>query len=340
MRKQTGLILSAGFIAQLAAGGVGSAVGAPASAPEGCLAAPNAAAGAGKHWYYHLDRATRRKCWYIGPAGQAVHNVAPHAARQAQPPAKAQASSEVESVDQTAVEPVTDEQPAAQNGRTDQADDVWSRSAAPFDYRTQLQPAEAMQSKATPVPPQATPAQPPPQPVQPQATPVQPQAQSTRAKNDASMGLGATASASPANLAAQVSAGPEQQPEASAASTADSAQAETSTSMRTLLVIGGALAIIFGLLIATLKIVSAMRRQIHVSRDRQRSDGEMVNWSPPLQPDITHLPSLSAAGPQQADDLREMLEKLLRNLEGDPQARAARASNSAWAPPRPRPPLR
>lgn len=33
---------------------------------EDCLAGPNAQAPQGSHWYYRLDRATHRKCWYVG----------------------------------------------------------------------------------------------------------------------------------------------------------------------------------------------------------------------------------------------------------------------------------
>ncbi len=32
---------------------------------DACLAAPKAAAPQGQHWYYHIDRATRHKCWYL-----------------------------------------------------------------------------------------------------------------------------------------------------------------------------------------------------------------------------------------------------------------------------------
>lgn len=38
-----------------------------ATRAEDCLAGPNAQAPQGSHWYYHFDRATHRKCWYIGP---------------------------------------------------------------------------------------------------------------------------------------------------------------------------------------------------------------------------------------------------------------------------------
>ena len=53
-------------------------VGAPAitARADDCLAEPNSSAPAGSHWYYHMDRATQRKCWYIRatdqPAGSAT----------------------------------------------------------------------------------------------------------------------------------------------------------------------------------------------------------------------------------------------------------------------------
>lgn len=34
---------------------------------EDCLAAPNSPAPKGSHWYYHLNRATQGKCWYVRP---------------------------------------------------------------------------------------------------------------------------------------------------------------------------------------------------------------------------------------------------------------------------------
>jgi hypothetical protein len=41
---------------------------------EDCLAAPSGPAPQGKHWYYHLNRATQHKCWYVRtPGTQAQH---------------------------------------------------------------------------------------------------------------------------------------------------------------------------------------------------------------------------------------------------------------------------
>lgn len=41
--------------------------GAPGNAADDCIAKPNAPAPAGQHWWYRTDRATQRKCWFLGP---------------------------------------------------------------------------------------------------------------------------------------------------------------------------------------------------------------------------------------------------------------------------------
>jgi hypothetical protein len=38
-----------------------------ARAQNNCLTAPSAAAPNGQHWYYSIDKATQRKCWYLRP---------------------------------------------------------------------------------------------------------------------------------------------------------------------------------------------------------------------------------------------------------------------------------
>jgi hypothetical protein len=62
-----------GLVAALLMSGVGVTV--PARA-EDCLAAPNSPAPQGTHWYYRLDWATQRKCWYTRAAGQPVQQAA------------------------------------------------------------------------------------------------------------------------------------------------------------------------------------------------------------------------------------------------------------------------
>jgi hypothetical protein len=62
-----------GLVAALLMSGV--CVTVPARA-EDCLAAPNSPAPQGTHWYYRLDWATQRKCWYTRAAGQPVQQAA------------------------------------------------------------------------------------------------------------------------------------------------------------------------------------------------------------------------------------------------------------------------
>ena len=60
-----------------------------ARAADDCLAGPNRQPGPGGHWYFHLDRATDRKCWYLVEASArapAVETVQPQPAEpQPQP---------------------------------------------------------------------------------------------------------------------------------------------------------------------------------------------------------------------------------------------------------------
>jgi hypothetical protein len=50
-----------------------------ARAADDCLAAPNSQPPQGSHWYYRIDGAKQRHCWYLGPEGQKVHHAEPEA---------------------------------------------------------------------------------------------------------------------------------------------------------------------------------------------------------------------------------------------------------------------
>jgi hypothetical protein len=41
-------------------------------AADECITKPNSTAPQGSHWYYRVDRATRKQCWYLGPEGERV----------------------------------------------------------------------------------------------------------------------------------------------------------------------------------------------------------------------------------------------------------------------------
>jgi len=57
-----------------------------AQAADECLAKPNAPATQGTHWYFNTDRATNRKCWFLGEAGT-KQRLPPRVAAPAKPPA-------------------------------------------------------------------------------------------------------------------------------------------------------------------------------------------------------------------------------------------------------------
>src|SRR5690349_6641964 len=47
-----------------------------AGAADECLAAPKTGAPSGQHWYYRIDRATQRHCWYLGDKHETVSRTA------------------------------------------------------------------------------------------------------------------------------------------------------------------------------------------------------------------------------------------------------------------------
>jgi hypothetical protein len=56
-----------------------------AAQADDCLAAPNSTAPQGSRWYYRLDWATQRKCWYVRALGQPVQQAAPPTMGRATP---------------------------------------------------------------------------------------------------------------------------------------------------------------------------------------------------------------------------------------------------------------
>lgn len=92
MSSRTAKFVSAIFVTLLAgASFVTASHGAPAEADK-CLAGPKGAAPAGGHWYYRVDRATKRACWYIGDAKAKTSQKIARAAPETSPPAADSAS--------------------------------------------------------------------------------------------------------------------------------------------------------------------------------------------------------------------------------------------------------
>jgi hypothetical protein len=56
-------------------------------AADDCITKPNAPSPQGSHWYYRVDRATHRECWYLGAEGAKVHPHVRQAVSPLRPPA-------------------------------------------------------------------------------------------------------------------------------------------------------------------------------------------------------------------------------------------------------------
>ena len=79
MPNRTAKFVSALFVSLIAgAPFVTASHSAPApDEAEKCLAGPKGAAPQGGHWYYRVERGTKRHCWYIGDAKEKVARAAP-----------------------------------------------------------------------------------------------------------------------------------------------------------------------------------------------------------------------------------------------------------------------
>lgn len=65
MTNQAAKLLSAVVIGSLAAVSLVAGPSGAAKAADDCLAAPKSRAPQGAHWYYRIDRTTKRQCWYV-----------------------------------------------------------------------------------------------------------------------------------------------------------------------------------------------------------------------------------------------------------------------------------
>jgi hypothetical protein len=76
MSKISGPVGAALFVTTILVSGAATGISIDSARADTCLAAPKTAAPGGQHWYFHIDRATRRKCWYLHAAGQLRHRAA------------------------------------------------------------------------------------------------------------------------------------------------------------------------------------------------------------------------------------------------------------------------
>lgn len=68
MSSRTAKFVTAMFASVLAGIALTTASHGAVSPAESCLSGPKGAPPKGGHWYYRIDRATKRHCWYVGDA--------------------------------------------------------------------------------------------------------------------------------------------------------------------------------------------------------------------------------------------------------------------------------
>jgi hypothetical protein len=78
MSRTLRLIGSISCVAMLLAFGVGPRAATNIARADDCLAQPDSSAPEGSHWYYHTDRATQRKCWYLRASDQQAQQPVAH----------------------------------------------------------------------------------------------------------------------------------------------------------------------------------------------------------------------------------------------------------------------
>lgn len=116
---------------------------APAEADK-CLTGPKGPTPAGSHWYYRIDRATKRQCWYLGEEKEKVSRAAPEtsspAANPASPPTSARTSS-------SSIANARAELPSPQS-RVDQAPSVFTEQRTPATIAGAISPENDQRANA------------------------------------------------------------------------------------------------------------------------------------------------------------------------------------------------
>lgn len=77
MSQRTAKFVSAIFASLLAGTPLATVSHSATDAADSCLSKPKGASPAGGHWYYRIDRATKRHCWYIGDEKEKLSRAAP-----------------------------------------------------------------------------------------------------------------------------------------------------------------------------------------------------------------------------------------------------------------------
>ena len=294
MPTQLKSIVSTVFIVHIVAAGIAGIVGSAAQAADECRGAPSGPSAKGQHWFYRVDRASHRKCWY-----QRAHDAA--AQRTAPPPSP---SNEV-------AEAVPPAEPVARPTAFAQAP-IWPEPVPTSDRRDTIsdfpwpkpaEPARVVDREDIGVSTAIKQAEPTPNVMRIQKAPDARLSNATDGKGQ-----------NPTRLAALASAAPV------AAAVIPASESDTLTPFRILLLFIGIIVVPGILLPLIFRFGASIRKKISADEEDRKNwrDSVTHNWAPSKFD--AEAPALVPRKPipqsiETPIDPEQLLRKILRELE-------------------------
>ena len=118
MPNRTAKFVSAIFAGLLAGAAFATISHGTADAADDCLSGPKGETPEGSHWYYRIDRVTKRHCWYLREEGEKLSLAAPLKISPPRPSPKADATMQRSVADARAELPA--QTPFGQHNRSDE----------------------------------------------------------------------------------------------------------------------------------------------------------------------------------------------------------------------------
>jgi len=242
-----------------------AATQAPQTAADSCLAAPKGATPAGSHWYYRIDRVSKRQCWYLREEADTADDKFARAAPPASAPAAASAAEEPASPQQRSItrksiadaraEWVSQQQPRAEPAKVDRTVAEAPAAAVPNS------PRAAMPNVLAPAPLSS---------VRWNDAPAT--TRTSLNSTDVQVATANPLAAQPPQQAQPPQAEPVQQPAADqllSATTADAASAKPTASLQKLLMVMAAALALAGLTVSAIVRIGRMRARRAIRRKRR-----------------------------------------------------------------------
>ena len=239
-----------------------AAIQAPQTATDSCLSAPRGATPPGSHWYYRLDRVTKRQCWYLREESDSADDKFARAA----PPASAPATAS------TTDEPAPQQRNIARRSVSDARAEWVAQPRADVSPTARVERTAATAAPAPIVEPNnARPAMPNVLAPAPLSSVRWNDAPTTRASVNPTDNIKLAAATPPAAQLAQAEA-VQQQPmadQAVPAATMDTAAAKPTASLQKLLVVMAAALALAGLIVSAIVRIGRLRARRAMRRKRR-----------------------------------------------------------------------